>query len=110
MSDRILKINELVKEKIAAIISEEMEFEKGTIVSVLYAKTSADLKYSTVFVSILPDDQSETVLNRLNNHSKTLQSILGDNISFRFTPKLKFALDETESKASEIDKLLDSLK
>jgi ribosome-binding factor A len=110
MSDRILKINELVREQVARIIGEQMEFEPGTLVTVLSARTSHDLKYSKIFVSVIPDSQSEFTLKRLNNYGKIIQKELGANVTFKFTPKLTFALDETESKAVEIDKLLDSLK
>jgi len=110
MPDRIVKINEFLKEQVAQIIREEIDFEPGTIVSVISASASPDLRYAKIFVSILPDERVGTTLKRLNNNTKTIQKNLGKNISFKFTPKLSFALDETEKKASEIDELLDSLK
>lgn len=110
MSDRILKINELLREKVARVILEQMEFPDGTIASVLSVRTSPDLRYAKVFISVIPDEQADFVVKRLNNSSKMLQSYLADEIEMKFTPKLSFALDDTERHASEIDELLDNLK
>ncbi|MFA6422081.1 MAG: 30S ribosome-binding factor RbfA [Candidatus Buchananbacteria bacterium] len=110
MSDRIIKVNELLKEQVARIILEELELEPGTIISVISVSTSSDLRYAKVYVGVLPDEITPLTLKRLNNNTRSFQKRLSENISLKFTPRLKFYLDETEKKASKIDELLDNLK
>ncbi|MFA5048078.1 MAG: 30S ribosome-binding factor RbfA [Patescibacteria group bacterium] len=110
MSERIIRINELILQQLGQVIREELELPLGSLVTILQVKTSPDLKYSQALISVLPDDQSEKILKILNSHTHLLQTALNDKISLRSIPKLQFALDQTEQKASEIERLLDQLQ
>ncbi|MFA6919087.1 MAG: 30S ribosome-binding factor RbfA [Patescibacteria group bacterium] len=109
-TERMPKINELLRANIAQAIREELEVPLGSVVSVISVKTSSDLHYAKAYVSIVPDDKSQEILNLLNRHTKTIQSFLADKIVLRNTPKLQFMIDDIEQKAAEIDRLLDNLQ
>ena len=109
-AERMPKINELLRANIAQAIREELEIPLGSVVSVIDVKTSADLHYAKVYVSIIPDDKAQDILTLLNRHTKTIQGFLADKIVLRNTPKLQFMIDNIEQKAAEIDRLLDNLQ
>lgn len=110
MSDRMNKINELVKQQLGFILLTEMEWPKETIVTITKVQVSRDLKYARIFVSVLPEGEEHKVLVKLIRARGSLQHLLGGKIEFRSTPKLNFAIDNDSQAALAIDKLLDNLE
>jgi len=110
MPDRMLKINELLRQQLGEIINEEIELPPNTLVTITRVSTSPDLHYSRAMISVIPDEQSELVVNLLNRRSKLFRKLLNDKIVLRCIPQISFALDESERKAYELDRLLDNLK
>ncbi len=110
MSDRIIKINGLIREQLGLIINKEIELPLGTIITITKVTTSKDLRQANVYVSILPDEQIHAAIKALILEAKDLRNWLNEKIVLRNIPKLRFHLDEEEKKAMEIDELLDSLK
>lgn len=109
MSDRILKINELILQQLGEIINREVEMP-GVFITITRVTTSSDLNYSTVYVSVLPDDKLAYAVHKLNLLAKRLRKELGDKIVLRSIPKLDFRSDVSEREAGDIDALLDRLK
>jgi len=106
----MLKINELIRQQLGEIINEEIEMPANTLVTITRVSTSPDLHYARAMISVIPDEQSEPVVNLLNRRSKIFRKLLNDKITLRCIPQISFALDESERKAYELDKLLDNLK
>ena len=59
MSDRIPKINTLVKQYIGEIILRDLSLKPGVFVTVSKVDTSPDLRYTRVFVSIFPEKETD---------------------------------------------------
>ena len=110
MSERMPKVNELIRQELGKIINEEMEFPAGVLVTITEVKTSSDLKYAKVLVSVMPLVEADQAIRRLNNYGRHLQQALNDKVTFRFVPKLSFVFDDSEERAADIDQLLDNLK
>jgi len=110
MSQRIEKINELLRQKLSELILKEIEFPANALITITKAKTSPDLKYAKIFITVLPDNQRGTVLEILRKNSHHLHKILQKQLVTKFTPNLNFLIDEQEIFASEVDKLLDEIK
>ncbi|MFA4872085.1 MAG: 30S ribosome-binding factor RbfA [Patescibacteria group bacterium] len=110
MSDRIIKINKLIREQLGQIINKEIELPLGTIITITKVTTAKDLRQANVFVSILPDEQIREAMKTLIREAKALRNWLNEKIVLRNIPKLRFHLDEEEKKAMEIDELLNNLK
>jgi len=106
----MLKVNELVRQTLAGIIREEIEFEEGVIVSILRVDTSPDLRHAKVYVSILPEEKTKQTMAKLIREVKVLQHELATTVEMRNSPKIRFVIDEEEQKALEIDRLLDEVK
>jgi len=106
MSDRIKRINQLVKEKIADILLREMSFDKNVLVTVQTVNTSKDLRYGKVGISVIPFKKSEEILKILEKQTLRIQRELNRAIEIKFVPQIKFEIDIGEEKADRIEKIL----
>lgn len=106
MTDRIKKINQLVKEKIANILLKEMSFDKNVLVTVQTIDTSKDLRYAKVGISVMPFEKSEEILKILEKQTSRIQRELNRAIEIKFVPQIKFEIDIGEEKADRIEKIL----
>lgn len=104
------KVDELLRQELAKIISVELEFPMGTIVTITRVKTSPDLRYAGVYVSIIPTERERETMSILINEIKNLRQLLGRRVVLRSMPKLRFYIDNEDQKAAEIDYLLDNLR
>ena len=105
MVDRIKRINQLVKEKIADILLREMSFD-NVLITVQNVDTSKDLKYAKVGISIMPFEKSEEILKILQKQTFRIQKGLNKAIEIRIIPQIKFEIDMGEEKADRIEKIL----
>lgn len=105
MSKRIEQINKLIREEISELFLREIEFPKGTLATVTRVKTSRDLKYARIFVSVLPFQHSQEILKLLKKNALYLRSLLAGKLIIRFIPKISFALDTTEEEAGKIEEI-----
>jgi ribosome-binding factor A len=76
-------------------------------VTVTRAEVAADLQHAKVYVSIMgtPKEQ-DLCLHGLQHSAGFIQSKLGSRMKTRFTPALKFVLDEGVKKSLEITRIL----
>ena len=113
MQARIIKVNNLLRNQLAHLITREVEFKEGTVVTVMRTEAEADLKTARVFVRVFPKTATKKALQELSRRAPFLQSRLNRALSMRFVPKLSFAVDQksdTLDAPTEVEQLLDSLK
>lgn len=106
MSNRILKINELIKKNIGEIIARELDLKSGVFVTVAKVDTTPDLRYTRIFVSIFPEKEIDYAAKTLQKELYQIQGALNKKLVMKPLPKIEFKIDMTESKADEIEKLL----
>lgn len=106
MSDRILKINELIKKHISEIISRDLSLKPGIFVTIAKVDTTPDLRYTRIFVSIFPEKEIAYAVKTLEKELYQIQGTLNKKLAMRPLPKIEFKIDLTESRADEIEKLL----
>ena len=110
MPDRILKVNELIKQELSKLLLTEFEFPQGSLVTITGVGTSRDMGYAKVWLSIFPASQAPVILKIVYKRTAYLQALLNRKLTFKILPKIHFYLDDSEEKASVIDSLLDNLK
>lgn len=110
MSQRIKRINELIRRELSQIIFKEIEFEKGTFITVSRAETSGDLTITKVYLSVMPEEREEKVFKRLNRLLWFLQKELNEKLKIKRVPKIKLIKDEETRRAMEIENILKRLK
>lgn len=110
MSERMIKVNELILQQLGEVINKEVELPVDTLVTIVQVKTSLDLHYSQVKLSVFPEDQAEDVVHKMNLLAKRLRAALAEKIVLRNLPKLRFTLDKSGSQADDVEKILDKIK
>ena len=94
MSVRLEKINKLLKQHLAEIIQKDLSLKKGVLVSIIKVDTSPDLRYSKVFISILPEKERQYVLATLQKEIYRLQGLLNRRLKTKVFPKIRFIADD----------------
>ncbi|MEA2065134.1 MAG: ribosome-binding factor A [Patescibacteria group bacterium] len=92
MSNRILQINDLIRDGLNNIILREVDLPKGCLVTIVRVESENDLKSAKVYVSILPSYFEGKVFKILIRKSKRLQHSLNRKISIKFVPQIKFII------------------
>jgi ribosome-binding factor A len=106
---RIERVSKLVKEQVGEILLL-LPLSNCGLVTVTSAKVSSDLKEGHVYVSVIGTvEQKRHALSVLTQQHGTIQHLLSKRIVLKYTPRLAFHLDETESEAQRIERLLDEL-
>lgn len=102
MSDRIRKINELVREEAAKAIADSLGRE--IFVTVTAVETTDDLKHSTIWISVMGDE--EKAVERLNEERREIQKEVTSKMATRNTPKIEFKIDHSQNYVENIERLL----
>jgi ribosome-binding factor A len=105
----MVKINELILQQLGEVITREVEMP-DVFVTITRVTTSKDLHYSTIYISVLPDEKLGYAVKKLNSASKHLRYELNKKVVLRIIPRLEFRPDTSGREAADIDALLDSLK
>lgn len=110
MNSRIDRINELIKETLAKIISEEVDFSSGVFATVTKVDTSRDLRYARVFLSVYPEKRFGDTFKLLKKKVYILQGRLNKKLNMKPLPRIEFVSDRTEAEADKIEKLLKEIE
>lgn len=86
-------------------------FFGNNLVTVTGVEVSIDLSLVKVYFSVFPYTETTRVIENLNSLKSEVRRNLGKIIGkrVRIVPELAFFPDDTEEKASHIDKLIDGL-
>lgn len=106
---RIQRVCELVKQEVSQQI-HQLGLTGCGFVTVTAAEISPDLKEGRIYVSVIGSaEQKQRALDALERQHGRIQHQLARRVVLKYTPRLKFLLDETESRAQHIEHLLDEL-
>ena len=106
---RIERVSELAKQEISIVILE-LNLTHCGLITVTSAEISPDLKEGRVYVSVIGTaEQRQRALGELERMHGRIQHELSRRVTLKYTPRLTFVLDETESHAQRIEHLLDEL-
>lgn len=110
MSQRLNKINRLLKEEISKIIQEELDDRRIGFVTVTKVTTSADLHSAKVYISIMEKEKKkEGTLKALNKASIYIKKLLADKVKLRYLPDLNFFEDDSMTESLRIEELLNQI-
>jgi ribosome-binding factor A len=106
MSQRIIRLNKLIRTHLGEIFQRELSLKPGVFVTISKVDTTPDLRYTRVSLSVFPFKDSEYALKTLNKEKYSLQGALNKKLVIKPLPRLVFEIDSTEEKADEIEKIL----
>lgn len=111
MSIRTDKVSSLIKRVLAKPITDLANEHKAGLVTVTAVRTSPDLKIAKVYLSIYGNKIAPgSFLDILESEKGKIRHEMAKEVRLRFTPDLKFFLDDTLDQIEHIQRLLDSVK
>ncbi len=106
-SNRMYKIDEELKKEISNIISLELKNPHLTgLISVTNVKTTPDLRFAKVYVSMINEKSKKENLKILKQSSGYIRSEVARRVNLRITPELIFEFDDSLEYGSRIDEIL----
>jgi len=111
MSQRLRRVEELLKREIGEIIRREIPMEEGGMITVNGVTVSSDLHQATVYVSSVgSDEQKINGLVLLKKHRKRFQSLIAESVVLKYTPKLRFIADDSIERGNRVLEILEELE
>ena len=109
-SNRMDRVNEELKKEISSVIDLKLKNPNITgMISVTKVKTSPDLKFARVYISILNSKSKKNTLEGLKNASGFIRSEIARNVNLRYTPELIFEIDDTMEYGAKIESILNEI-
>lgn len=107
-SQRQLRVGELIRRTLAEVLARgdvhDPELNRLSI-TVGEVRTSPDLKVATAFVLPLGGQGQEDAVALLARNRGELRRIIGKKLAMKYTPDLRFRLDETFDQMDETRRL-----
>jgi len=108
-SQRQLRVGELIRRTLAEVLARgdihDPDLNRMSI-TVGEVRTSPDLKIATAYVLPLGGKGQEDVLKLLARNKGELRRIIGKKAGLKFTPDLRFQLDQTFDQMDETRRML----
>ena len=110
MTQRILKINKLIKQELGKIILTDVDFPKDAIITITKVKTSADLRYADVFISVLPDKKAVKIKEMIEENIYFIQGKLNKKLFMKPLPRIRFMIDKSGEDVEKINEIIKNNK
>lgn len=108
---RLQRVRELLKREIGEVIRREFPVSEAGLVTVNDLDVSGDLHSAVVFISILGTaEQQKRGLSLLTRHRARIQGLVARGVVLKYTPKLKFIMDDTVVRGNRVLEILDELE
>ncbi len=109
MSQRISKVNELLKREIITCVERNFEFP-DLLVTIHAVDTAPNLRSAKVYVGVIGGaDDARDVVTRLNRKRGFIQSEMMKRVVLRNTPQLTFITDDAVERGVRVVNILDEL-
>lgn len=105
MSERIEKVNQLLKKEIGQILIREIDLS-GVLATITRVEASPNLQQAKVYISVVPDDQFERIFKMLNREIYGMQQDLNKRLKMRPVPKMIFVKERKTQEAAKIEGIL----
>ena len=105
------RVRELLKRSIGEAIRREFHVNDVGLVTVNDIDMSGDLKSAIVFISILGNaDQQKRGLQKIENNRIRIQSLVAKSVVLKFTPTLKFVMDNSIVRGNKVLQIIEELE
>lgn len=109
-SNRMARVNEELKRELSNIINYEVKNSNVTgMISITKVKTSPDLNYARVSISVINSKNVKQTLAGLKAASGFIRSRIAEKMNLRITPEFVFELDESMAYGERIDSILEKI-
>lgn len=110
MSNRTVRVNELVQRELSDILHRRYQSE-AVAVTVSEVRISPDLRDGRVFVAVVGDEAAaEAKLRWLRSKAAEIRAEIGRRIVLKYLPKLEYVLDTSAARGARILQVLDEIE
>ena len=105
------RINDDIRRVLAEKLREvkDPRVNQGDMLSITHTDTTNDLRYSTVYLSVLGEYDAKQLRRGLQSVSGWLRRELGRSLNLRYTPELTFVMDDSIAHGAYINQLISNL-
>ena len=108
---RVQRVRELLKRQLGEILRREFLLADGGMITVNDVELSKDLQSATVYVGIIGGDaQVKRGMDLLQKERKRIQGLVGRAVVLKYTPQLRFVLDESITRGNRVLAILDEIE
>ncbi len=110
-SHRLLRVNELLKREIGEALRREMPIAQAGLVTANEVDVAGDLKTAKVYLGMLGTaEQKKTALGLMGQVAPRIQAHVARTVILKYTPKLKFLVDESVDRGNRVLNILEELE
>ena len=108
MSQRLLRVRELLKREIGTILSRDYSFD--ALVTINDVDVTPDLRKGHVYLGIIGGNgREQAIVSRLNRDRGNIQRRLAKRVVLKFTPQLSFKADASVERGVRTISILEEL-
>lgn len=105
------RVRELLKRAIGEAVRREFHVSDVGLITVSDIDVGGDLKSAVVFITILGGpDQQKRALVALEENRIRLQSLVAKSVVLKFTPTLKFVVDDSIVRGNRVLQIIEELE
>ncbi len=109
MSNRTLRVNELIQRELGDILHRVYQSE-AVAITITEVRVAPDLRDGRVFVSIVGDEATvQDRLRWLRREAPAIRTELGRRIVLKYLPKLDYVFDKSAARGTRLMRLLDEI-
>ena len=110
MSNRTLRVNELIQRELSAILRQRYQSEAVTV-TITEVRVAPDLRDARVFVSVIGSDAvAKGKLAWLRRIGNPVRAELGRRIVLKYMPRFNYVLDRSTVNSGRILQALDEIE
>lgn len=108
--ERTKRISEEIKKIVSHLIMNEIKDPRiPPLTSVSHVDTTKDLRFVTLYISLLSEADPKEVLAGLNSAKGYIRKTIGHELSLRYTPEPLFKIDESIKDGVYMSHLIDKI-
>jgi ribosome-binding factor A len=110
MSNRTLRVNELLQRELSDILRKRHQSESVAI-TITEVRVAPDLRDARVFVSVVGSKElQDRKLRWLRSHSRDFREELGRRVVLKYLPRLDYVADHSLEQGTRILQMLDEIE
>jgi ribosome-binding factor A len=108
---RMERVRELLKRQLGEVIRREFPVSDVGVITVNDVGVAKDLQSATVYVGLVgTEDQRKRAFDQLQKERKRIQNLVGRAVVLKYTPQLKFVIDESVTRGNRVLAILDEIE
>jgi len=111
MSLRLERVREMLKREIGEVIRRELPVSQVGLINVNDVNVASNLKSAAVFIGVLGGaSHKKKAMEALETNRKRIQGLVGRGIVLKYTPQLRFVLDDSVERGNKVLQILEDLE